>query len=248
MKVRPLRVALAVAVIVCATAQARADCVIAPDNKSINVVTDNPSSDEKNCAVKCQVDTKIGVVQVSCGGNAPPLAKGYSLCAFDKPEPWYKKVVSAEGNCKAMAGAAETAPPAAADARGFACRISADGKTVDTMIANPYKVATSCQVDCRVSSTRAGVTHSVSCTKEVQPGVGRVVICSHSYDNERLVKMVSGSGQCINPEPAAAESKKDEDEDPDAEDPPTDPTKLHDYVRKQLDPKSQEIFDKMHIP
>ena len=79
---------------------AQASCVIAPDGKSMNVVTDNPSGDEKNCAVKCQVDTKIGVVQVGCGGNTPPLAKAHSLCDFDKPEAWYKKVVSSEDTCK----------------------------------------------------------------------------------------------------------------------------------------------------
>ena len=245
MKFPLVRAVLAVAAIVCAAAHARADCVIAPDNKSIDVVTDNPSSDEKNCAVKCQVDTKIGVVQVSCGGNAPPLAKGYSLCAFDKPEPWYKKVISAENSCKEMAGAAPAAapiaaapPPAAADASGFSCRISADGKTVDTMIANPYKVATSCQVDCRVSSTRGGVTHGISCTKTVQPGVGQAVICSHTYDNERLVKMVSGNGQCIDPTPAAAETKQDEDEDADVQNLAKDPAKLQDFIRKQLNRKN----------
>ena len=42
---------------------AQATCVIAPDGKSISVVTDNGTDEEKNCAVKCQVDTKIGVTQ-----------------------------------------------------------------------------------------------------------------------------------------------------------------------------------------
>jgi hypothetical protein len=78
----------------------QAGCRIAPDGKSINIVTDNSSTDEKNCAVKCKVDTKIGVVQISCDGNAPPLAKAHSLCDFDKPEPWYKKVVFSEDTRK----------------------------------------------------------------------------------------------------------------------------------------------------
>src|SRR5437763_17180209 len=75
---------------------AQAGCIISADQKSINVVTDNASSDEKNCAVKCRVDTKIGIAQVSCGGNTPPLAKDYSVCAYDKSEPWYKKGISSE--------------------------------------------------------------------------------------------------------------------------------------------------------
>jgi hypothetical protein len=54
---------------------AGAGCVIAPDGKSISAVTDNGSSDEKTCAVSCKVDTKIGEVQVACGGTTPP--RGY---------------------------------------------------------------------------------------------------------------------------------------------------------------------------
>ncbi len=244
-----VRAALVAAAMSSMMTQSQADCIIAPDGKSIDVVSDNPSSDEKNCAMKCQVDTKIGVVQISCGGNTPPLAKGHSLCSFDKPEPWYKKVVSSEGSCKAVEGSvpAIVAPPVLADSGGFTCRISADGKTVDTLIANPYKSATSCQVDCAVSGTRAGSTHSVSCTKTVEPGVGQVVICSHTYDNERLVKMVSGAGSCLNPEPSAAKAEKDED-DPDVENLANDPDRLHDYIRRQLDPKSREMLDKMHVP
>jgi hypothetical protein len=83
--------ALAATVLVFQSMPVRATCIIAPDGKSINVVTDNGSSDEKSCQVSCKVDTKIGVVSVSCGGNTPPLAKDHSLCAFDKTEVWYKK-------------------------------------------------------------------------------------------------------------------------------------------------------------
>ena len=88
MKMRLWLAALAATAVAWLAPPAQAGCVIAPDGKSINVVTDNPSSDEKNCAVSCKVDTKIGVVQVSCGGNTPPLAKAHSLCDYDKPEAW----------------------------------------------------------------------------------------------------------------------------------------------------------------
>jgi hypothetical protein len=142
MKARLVYAALAATVLVFQSMPVRATCIIAPDGKSINVVTDNGSSDEKSCQVSCKVDTKIGVVSVSCGGNTPPLAKDHSLCAFDKTEVWYKKVVSSEDSCKggaAGAAPAVVAPAADAKADGFTCRISPDGKTVDAMIANPYK-------------------------------------------------------------------------------------------------------------
>jgi hypothetical protein len=74
MKTRLVLAALAAMGVAWLAPPAHAGCVIAPDGKSINVVTDNGSSDEKNCAVICKVDTKIGVVQVSCGGNTPPHA------------------------------------------------------------------------------------------------------------------------------------------------------------------------------
>ena len=100
MKTRLLLAAVAAIAVASPAPPAQAGCVIAPDGKSIDVVSDNSASAEKNCAVKCQVDTKIGVVQVGCGGNAPPLAKKHSLCDFDKPEAWYKKVISSEDTCK----------------------------------------------------------------------------------------------------------------------------------------------------
>src|SRR5450755_3712364 len=110
MNSRILGAALVVTAFVVQVTAARAGCVIAPDGKSIDVVTDNGSRDEKTCSVACQVDTKIGVVNVGCGGTTPPLAKGHSLCNFDKPEAWYKIVVSFEDSCKG--GAAAVAPPA----------------------------------------------------------------------------------------------------------------------------------------
>jgi hypothetical protein len=202
MHARFVYAALAATMLVFQSMPARAICVIAPDGKSINVVTDNGSSDEKSCEVSCKVDTKIGVVSVGCGGNTPPLAKDHSLCAFDKTEVWYKKVVSSEDSCKggaAGAAPAVAAPVADAKADGFTCRISPDGKTVDAMIANPYKTETSCQMDCKVSTTKAGTSMSVSCAKPVAPGAGQVVLCSHSVDEGRAVKMLSGKGECTRP-------------------------------------------------
>ena len=114
MNARLFYAALAATVLIFQSMPVWATCVIAPDGKSINVVTDNGSGDEKSCQVSCKVDTKIGVVSVSCGGNTPPLAKNHSLCAFDKPEVWYKKVVSSEDSCKG--GTADTAPAGAAQA------------------------------------------------------------------------------------------------------------------------------------
>jgi hypothetical protein len=245
MKIKLLRAAFAAFGVFCLAQPARANCVISPDGKSIHVVVDNSASDEKNCAVKCQVDTKIGIVQVSCGGNTPPLAKDHSLCAFDKPEPWYKKVISSADSCKASA---ETAPAPGLSAAagvaaprpaktGFACKISADCKTVDPMIDNPYGTETSCQVNCQISTTQAGTTHGISCTKNIAPGVGQAVVCSHTYGKERLVKMVSGNGECIKPlapDADTARDKKNNDNDDDVDNIPTDPAQLREYIRKEL--------------
>jgi hypothetical protein len=251
-----LLAALAVIVVSPMSSIAHAGCVIAADQKSINVVTDNLSSDEKNCAVKCQVDTKIGVVQISCGGNTPPLAKDYSVCAYDKPEPWYKKVISSEDSCKGAAGSpADNVVPAAPKAAlapppgAFACRIAADGKSVDAMISNPYKNETSCQVDCHISTTEAGTTFSVSCTNTIQPGTEQAVVCSHTYDKGRLVKMVSGSGNCFNPEPAPKSSvneKEDKEDDADIniKMPVGKPAPIPDDILKELPPDVREMLDK----
>ena len=135
-------------------------------------------------------------------------------CArFDKTEVWYKKVVSSEDSCKG--GTADTAPagaaPAVAKADGFTCRISPDGKTVDAMIANPYKSETGCQMDCKVSTTQAGTTMSVSCSKPVAPGVGQVVLCSHSVAEGRAVKMLSGKGDSTKPLEERTDSEKAKD-------------------------------------
>jgi hypothetical protein len=49
MKLRLLIAALAAMGVACLAPPAFAGCIIAPDGKSINVVTDNGSSDEKTC-------------------------------------------------------------------------------------------------------------------------------------------------------------------------------------------------------
>ena len=241
-----LYAALAAVAVICLASQAKATCVIAPDGKSINVVTDNGADQEKTCAVKCQVDTKAGVVQVGCGGNTPPHAKAHSLCDFDKPEPWYKKVISSEDTCKGASAAAPASAPAAPVAAkdSFTCRIAADGLSVEAVIANPYKAEASCQVDCQISTTRAGTTFGVSCGKSVAPGVGEVVLCKQTFDKGKLVKMVSGKGSCTNPDVSAEDAEKDDD-DEEVQKLMNDPSQLQQHIRKQLPPDAQKMLDKM---
>jgi len=247
MNARVVCAALAAAALVCQMLPARAGCVIAPDQKSINVVTDNGASDEKTCQVSCQVDTKIGVIKIACGGNTPPLAKDHPLCDFDKPDAYYKKVLSSENSCKGGTAPAKASLPAPAKGEIFTCRISDDGKTVDAMIVNPYKDETSCQVNCQVSTTKAGTTLQTSCTKNVASGVGAVVMCRNSIDSGKLVKMVGGSGSCIKPlSPDEAVAKDKDDDDDDAS--PPDPTKLLQNLRKQMDSEQRKMFDKMNKP
>jgi hypothetical protein len=184
---------------------------------------DNATDEEKNCAVKCQVDTKIGVVQASCGGNTPPRAKDHSLCDFDKPDRYYNKIVSQEDSCKAQAGAAPPKAAAVAPAKpNFACRISADGTAVEAVMTNPYKSETSCQIDCQLSTTRTGTTFSVSCTKSVDAGAVDAVLCTQNFDKGKLVKMIGGKGSCID-QSAAAEKDKDDDEEIDVQSSPIQP-------------------------
>ncbi len=238
--------AFAASVAVVLAAPAQAGCVISPDGKSINVVADNPSSDAKTCQVACQVDTKIGVVQVACGGTTPPLAKDQSLCAFDKPEPYYKKVVSAKGDCHATEGAA-TQPVSAPKPGGFACRIAPDGKSVDAVISNPYKADASCQIDCAVSTTVAGTSMSVSCSKTIPAGATDAVLCTHSPDQGKLVKMISGKGSCLDPTPPADKAADKDDDDIDMQK-LSDPAAMRDEIRKHLDPEARKMFDKMNKP
>ena len=153
-----------------------------------------------------------------------------------------------------------TPPPVAAAAPTvkpgtFICRISADGHSFDAMIANRYKVEASCQVNCRISTTLAGTTEQSSCSNNVAPGVGAVVLCSHSFDKGRLVKVIGGSGSCTNPEVPAAAADKDDDDvdvdklvnaplpkpsagnkesDEDMEKLMNDRAKLQEYIRKQM--------------
>jgi len=222
--------AAAAIVTACASAPVRATCVIAPDGKSIAVVTDNGDSDEKNCAVKCRVDTNIGVAQVSCGGNTPPLARAHTLCSFDKPQPYYRKVLSSEDTCKPTPAAAvapverNAAPlPKAANpgTPSFACRIAADGRSAEAVIANPYAEETSCSVDCQISTTRAGTTFSLSCTKQAAAG-SETVLCGRPFEGGKLVKMVGGKASCIKPLAEAEPDAKDKDKDDDADMPDQD--------------------------
>jgi hypothetical protein len=216
--------AIAAALLTCLAAPARATCVISPDGKSIDVVTDNGESSEKNCAVKCRVDTKIGVTQVSCGGNAPPLARAHSLCNFDKPEPFYKKVLSSEDSCKptpasAFAPVERNAGPlpkaASPDKPSFACRIAADGKSAVAIVANPYAQETSCSVDCQISTTQAGKTVSLSCTRTAAGDGAETVLCARPLDRGTFVKMVGGKASCVKPLAAAEPGAKDNDDDDD---------------------------------
>jgi hypothetical protein len=195
------------------------------------------------------VDTKIGLTQVSCGGTTPPLAKAHSLCDFDKPDAYYKKVISSVDSCKgASASAAPASAPVAAAAPmvkpgTFICRIAADGRSFDAMIANPYKTETSCSVNCQVSTTIAGTTEQSSCTKNVAPGAGEAVLCSRNIDKGRFVKVVGGSGDCVNPVPASAEK---DDDDVDVQKLVGDTAKMRDTIRRQLPPDAQRMFDQMN--
>ena len=243
--------ALAAVAVACLSPTAQAGCVIGPGGKSINVVTDNGASEQKSCSVKCQVDTRIGVVQVGCGGTTPPLAKAHSLCDFDKPDAYYKKVISSEDSCKGGAASAPAPTPVALAAPAakpgtFICRISPDGRFFEAMIANPYKIETSCQVNCQISTTQAGTTEQSSCTKTVAPGVGEVVLCSRTIDKGRFVKMVGGSGECVNPAPQPSSAEKDEDEDADVAKLANDPAKIREQLRKQLPPEAQRMLDQMN--
>ena len=237
MKMHLKFVALTLLVATSFAPRAVATCLISPDGKSINVVTDNGSSDEKSCSVKCQVDTNIGVVQVACGGTTPPLAKAHSLCDFDKPEPYYKKVISFEDSCKGeSASTTPASPPAAAAVPSVKpgthiCRISPDGLSFDAMIANPYAVEASCQVNCQVSTTIAGTQEQSSCTKNVAPGVGPVVLCSRTIDKGKFVKVLGGSGSCFDPTPKPATAEPD---DAELQKAMQDPAKMQEYMQKQL--------------
>jgi len=207
---KPFMIGAAAAAVLlsCLASSAHATCVISPDGSSIDVVTDNGEPGEKNCAVKCQVDTQRGVAQVSCGGNTPPLARAHSLCNFDRAPGYYRKVLSSEDSCKATpAGAGapverNAAPlPKATDPEkpSFACRIAADGLSAEAVIANPYAEETSCSVDCQMATTRAGTTFSFSCSKSVAGGGAETVLCTHAFDKGKLVRMAGGRASCVRP-------------------------------------------------
>ena len=149
------------------------------------------------------------------------------------------------------------APPALAEPAlkpgGFTCRISADGKSVDAVIVNPYKSETSCEIDCQLSTTKAGTTFSVSCARPAAPGA-EAVLCSHKFDSGKLVKMIGGKGDCTDPTPKSEKAEKDNDVDvqalikgmpkpaagstPSAEEMQKmmdDPAKMEEFIRKQTE-------------
>lgn len=130
-------------------------------------------------------------------------------------------------------------------AEPFSCKISADGKSVAAAIANPYKRDASCQVNCQISTTKAGTSFQVSCTKEIPPGAGEVVLCTNTFDGGRLVKMIGSSGSCLNPEPPPEDADKD---DEDVQKLITDPSKLREHIRKNLPPDAQKMLDQMNKP
>jgi len=163
----------------------------------------------------------VGVLQVGCGGTTPPLAKGHSLCGFDKPGAFYNKVVSSEDSCKggaAEAPAAVAPVAAAAPKEGFSCRISPDGKTVDAMIAKSLQGRN--QLPDGLPYVDDKRRHHYECVLLRPRGARRrpVVLCSHAVDKGRAVKMVSGHGDCTRPlaertdAEKAKEKKADDDE------------------------------------
>lgn len=202
-----------------------AGCVISADGSAIDMVTDNGASEEKNCAIKCSVETTRGVAQMSCGGNTPPLARGHSLCNYDRAPGYYKKVLSQEDSCKGGAGPAAApierntaALPKATDPTkpSFTCRIAADGLSAEAVILNPYAQETHCQIDCQIATTR-NATFSMSCSKTAAAG-GEVVLCQQAYDKGKLVKMTGGKASCVKPLAANSDEdkksgKKDDDDD-----------------------------------
>jgi hypothetical protein len=156
------------------------------------------------------------------------------------------------GRRKRRAGVALASPLAALllsatmsfAAEPFSCKISADGKSVAAAIANPYKRDASCQVNCQISTTKPGTSFQVSCTKEIPPG-GETVLCSKSFAGGRLVKMIGGSGSCVNPEPPPEDADKD---DVDVQKLIADPSKLREQIRKDLPPDAQKMLDQMNKP
>jgi hypothetical protein len=107
------------------------------------------------------------------------------------------------------------APAAAlAEPVPFSCTILPDAHSVRVVIANPFDRETHCQVNCQFSTTRKGTSFQISCGTTVQPGGKETELCLKVYDEEPLVKMTGGDGDCIRQKPAA-EEKEDDDEDED---------------------------------
>jgi hypothetical protein len=98
---------------------------------------------------------------------------------------------------------------------------------------------------------------------------GAAVLCTHTFDTGRLMKVVGGSGQRIDPTPKPSAADKEDDDDDDVDKlanepmpkPPgvnkddvdmeglaNDPAKMREYIRKQLPPDAQRMFDQTNKP
>jgi hypothetical protein len=167
----------------------------------------------------------------------------------------------------ALAPAPAEAQAPALKPGGFTCRISPDGKSVDAVIVNPYKTETSCYINCQLSTTKAGTTFSVSCGRPAAPGV-EAVLCSHSIDSGKVVKMTGGDGDCtkpLEPEDAAAAKEKEDAEVEKLMNQPMpkpsaankadeeelkkigdDPVKMQDFMNKKMNAEMQKALGEMN--
>ncbi len=130
-----------------------------------------------------------------------------------------------------------------ADAK-FTCRLAPDGKTLEALIANPYKQPTSCQVNCQAATGHAGTSFQTSCTREIAPSGGAVVLCSKTYDKGRLSKVIGGSGDCI--KPLAAGEGGDKDDEVDVQKLIGNPAAARNNVRDQVPAEARKMFDDMN--
>jgi hypothetical protein len=135
-------------------------------------------------------------------------------------------VLSAEDSCKPAPASLTVPAPSApaplpkatsADKPSFTCRVSADGLSVDAVIANPYPDETHCSVDCQLATTGRPTTFSLSCSKTAAGGGVESVLCTQKYDKGKLVRMLNGKASCVKPlaanDEAAAKPGKDDDDD-----------------------------------
>jgi hypothetical protein len=132
-------------------------------------------------------------------------------------------------------------------AHPFTCTVQPDGKSVRAALANPFPTETSCTIDCQFSTSKPGTTFMLSCTRSVEAGGAEVELCTKTFDEGRVVKMVSGHGDCVTPLPADKADADDDDEDVDVQK-LADPAQLRARVRKNLPPDAQRMLDRMNKP